>query len=144
MNLQDKIQKIKMDKQNSNEEAGVAFIAEYSKKEGVVIMPEGIVYAVITAGDGVNFPTVKQAVNCHYHGTLINGTVFDSSVQRGAPITFPLGAVIAGWQIAIPKMSIGAKHQIVIPANLAYGNRNAGSISAGSTLIFEVELLGIN
>jgi FKBP-type peptidyl-prolyl cis-trans isomerase FklB len=143
MNTADKIQQIKLEKMNKNEEEGAAFIAAYALKEGAVIMPEGIVYTVIKAGDGENFPTINSVVNCHYHGTLTNGTIFDSSVQRGAPISFPLKQVIEGWQIAIPKMSLGSKHEIVIPANLAYGDRNAGSISAGSTLIFEVELLGI-
>ena len=86
----------------------------------------------------------KDKVRCHYHGTLIDGTVFDSSVQRGEPISFPLNGVIKGWQETLPLMTIGSKWRIFIPSELAYGERQAGPmIGPGSTLIFEVELLGI-
>jgi FKBP-type peptidyl-prolyl cis-trans isomerase FklB len=143
MSVQNKIEQLKMQQLQKNEADGAAFIENYSKQANAIVLEEGIVYTVLQEGDGINFPTVNQTVHCHYHGTLINGTIFDSSVQRGQPISFPLNAVIQGWQIAIPLMSVGAKHQIVIPAHLAYGNRNAGPIAAGSTLIFDVELLAI-
>jgi FKBP-type peptidyl-prolyl cis-trans isomerase FklB len=143
MSISEHLQKLKMEKLEKNLADGTAFMAENATKEGVISMPEGIQYKVLKEGDGVTFPTINNAVECHYHGTLIDGTVFDSSVQRGQTISFPLSAVIQGWQIAIPKMSVGAKHIIYIPAHLGYGNRQAGSITPGSTLIFEVELFSV-
>ncbi len=143
MSISEHLQKLKMEKLEKNLAEGAAFMQANAMQDGVVSLPEGVQYKIVKEGDGVNFPSVNNAVECHYHGTLIDGTVFDSSVQRGQTISFPLNAVIQGWQIAIPKMSVGAKHIIYIPAHLGYGNRQAGSITPGSTLVFEVELFSI-
>jgi FKBP-type peptidyl-prolyl cis-trans isomerase FklB len=143
MSISEHLQKLKMEKLEKNLAEGAAFMETNALQEGVISLPEGIQYKIVKEGDGTNFPSIHNAVECHYHGTLIDGTVFDSSVQRGQTISFPLNAVIQGWQIAIPKMSVGAKHIIYIPAHLGYGNRQAGTITPGSTLIFEVELFSI-
>lgn len=124
---------------------GAAFLAENAKRPGVVRLTNGLQYEVIVAGTDTVKPTLKNKVKCHYHGTLINGTVFDSSVQRGEPISFPLNGVIKGWQEALQLMTVGSKWKLFIPSELAYGERSAGPvIGPGSTLIFEVELLGID
>jgi FKBP-type peptidyl-prolyl cis-trans isomerase FklB len=130
----------------ANLAAGEKFMAENAKKEGVVTMENGMQYIVLTEGakDDVR-ATLQDKVTTHYHGTLIDGTVFDSSVDRGEPATFPVNGVIQGWQKGIPLMPVGSKYRFFIPANLAYGNKAMGAvISPGSTLIFEVELLKIN
>jgi len=140
-NYQDKMSQEKI---AINRAAGKAFLEENAKKPGVVKMTNGMQYLVLTAGTGTEHPTLKSKVKCHYHGTLIDGTVFDSSVQRGEPITFPLNGVIKGWQDAVQLMTVGAKWRLFIPSELAYGERSAGPmIGPGATLIFEVELLGI-
>jgi FKBP-type peptidyl-prolyl cis-trans isomerase FklB len=140
-NYQDKMSQEKI---AINRAAGKAFLEENAKKPGVVKMTNGMQYLVLTAGTGTEHPTLKSKVKCHYHGTLIDGTVFDSSVQRGEPITFPLNGVIKGWQDAVQLMTVGAKWRLFIPSELAYGERSAGpTIGPGATLIFEVELLGI-
>jgi FKBP-type peptidyl-prolyl cis-trans isomerase FklB len=140
-NYQDKMSQEKI---AINRATGKAFLEENAKKPGVVKMTNGMQYLVLTAGTGTEHPTLKSKVKCHYHGTLIDGTVFDSSVQRGEPITFPLNGVIKGWQDAVQLMTVGAKWRLFIPSELAYGERSAGpTIGPGSTLIFEVELLGI-
>jgi FKBP-type peptidyl-prolyl cis-trans isomerase FklB len=123
---------------------GNAFLAENGKKDGVVTLPSGLQYLVIIEGSGPK-ATIRDRVKVHYHGTLINGTVFDSSVSRGKPATFGVSQVIKGWQEGIPLMSAGAKYRLFIPAHLAYGNQAAGAkIKGGSTLIFDVELFEIN
>jgi len=122
--------------------AGAAYLAENREKPGVMETPSGLQYEVITRGSGPS-PKATDKVETHYHGTLIDGTVFDSSVERGEPISFQVGGVIKGWQEALQMMSVGDKWRLVIPADLAYGGRAAGSIPPHSTLIFEVELLGI-
>lgn len=128
-----------------NIEAGKKFMEENAKKEGVVTMENGMQYIVLKKGEGTTNPTLQDKVTTHYHGTLINGAVFDSSVERGEPATFPLNGVIKGWQEGIPLMTEGSKYRFFIPSNLAYGDRAMGaSIPAGSTLIFEVELIKIN
>lgn len=125
-------------------EAGKKFMAENAKKKGVVTMPNGMQYEILKEGKGAK-PTINDKVKTHYHGTLIDGKVFDSSVDRGQPATFPLNGVIKGWQEGIPLMSVGAKYRFYIPQELAYGMRSPSpKIPAGSTLIFEVELLDIN
>ena len=140
-NYQDKMSQEKI---AINRAAGKAFLEANAKKEGVVKMTNGMQYLVLTAGTGTEHPTLKSKVKCHYHGTLIDGTVFDSSVQRGEPITFPLNGVIKGWQDAVQLMTVGAKWRLFIPSELAYGERSAGpTIGPGSTLVFDVELLGI-
>ena len=127
-----------------NRAAGAAFLAENAKRPGVVRLSNGLQYEVIVAGTETAKPTLNNTVKCHYHGTLINGEVFDSSVQRGEPISFPLNGVIKGWQEALQLMTVGSKWKLFIPSELAYGERSAGPvIGPGSTLIFEVELLGI-
>ncbi|MEM7217445.1 MAG: FKBP-type peptidyl-prolyl cis-trans isomerase [Pseudomonadota bacterium] len=122
--------------------AGAAFLAENGKREGVVTTASGLQYEVMTAGDGPK-PGINDSVKTHYHGTLIDGTVFDSSVQRDKPATFPLQGVIRGWTEALQLMPVGSKYKLFIPPNLAYGERATGSIPPQSTLIFEVELLEI-
>ena len=127
-----------------NRATGAAFLAENAKRPGVVRLSNGLQYEVIVAGTDTTKPTLKNTVKCHYHGTLINGEIFDSSVQRGEPISFPLNGVIKGWQEALQLMTVGSKWKLFIPSELAYGERSAGPvIGPGSTLIFEVELLGI-
>ena len=127
-----------------NKAVGKAFLEENAKKPGVVKMTNGMQYEVIVAGTGSVKPTLSNKVKCHYHGTLIDGSIFDSSVQRGEPITFPLNGVIKGWQDAVQLMTVGSKWKLFIPSELGYGDRSAGPfIGPGMTLIFEVELLGI-
>jgi FKBP-type peptidyl-prolyl cis-trans isomerase FklB len=124
---------------------GQAFLAANAKRAGVVSLPSGLQYEVIKAGTGTQKPTLNSNVKCHYTGTLLNGTKFDSSVDRGEPITFKLSNVILGWQEALQLMTVGSKWKLYIPANLAYGDNPppGGVITAGSTLVFDVELLGI-
>lgn len=127
-----------------NRAAGAAFLAENAKRPGVVRLSNGLQYEVMVAGTDTAKPTLKNTVKCHYHGTLITGEIFDSSVNRGEPISFPLNGVIKGWQEALQLMTVGSKWKLFIPSELAYGERSAGPvIGPGSTLIFEVELLGI-
>lgn len=139
-------QQMMQKKQNSmtevEKEKGKAFLAENKKKEGVIETASGLQYKVVTMGTGAK-PSATDRVKVHYHGTLLDGTVFDSSVERGEPITFGLNQVIAGWTEGVQLMPIGSKFIFYIPSNLAYGDRAAGSIKPGSTLIFEVELLDI-
>jgi FKBP-type peptidyl-prolyl cis-trans isomerase FklB len=128
---------------NKNLEEGLAFLAENSKKEGVIELPSGLQYEVISEGDG-EIPTASNQVKCHYHGTLIDGTVFDSSVERGQPADFPVNGVIQGWVEALQLMSVGSKWKLYIPSELAYGPNGAGgAIGPNAALIFEVELLEI-
>jgi FKBP-type peptidyl-prolyl cis-trans isomerase FklB len=126
-----------------NLEEGLAFLAENAKKDEVTELPSGLQYEILKEGDG-DMPTANDQVKCHYHGTLIDGTVFDSSVQRGEPATFPVNGVIQGWVEALQLMSVGSKWKLYVPSELAYGNRGAGgAIGPNSTLVFEVELLDI-
>ncbi|MBN1551045.1 FKBP-type peptidyl-prolyl cis-trans isomerase [bacterium] len=126
-----------------NKEKGEAFLAENKKKEGVVTTETGLQYKIITEGSGER-PKLTDKVKCHYRGTLIDGTEFDSSISRGEPATFPVNGVIPGWTEALQKMSPGAKWELYIPSELAYGERGAGpKIGPNETLIFEVELLEI-
>ncbi len=126
-----------------NLEKGSAFLAENAKKEGVKTTASGLQYEVLQSGSGETHPTASNTVRVHYHGTLIDGTVFDSSVERGETISFPLNRVIPGWTEGVQLMKVGDKFRFYIPSNLGYGNRSAGKIPAGSTLIFEVELFEI-
>lgn len=130
---------------NDNLEAGRKFLEENAKRKGVVSLPSGLQYEVLKSGDGP-MPKSTDKVTVHYHGTLIDGKVFDSSVQRGQPATFPVTGVIQGWVEALQLMKVGDKWKLFIPSELAYGSRGAGggSIGPNATLIFEVELLGIN
>jgi FKBP-type peptidyl-prolyl cis-trans isomerase len=126
-----------------NKKEGETFLAANKAKDGVVTLPSGLQYKILTAGTGPK-PTASDTVVCNYRGTLINGTEFDSSYKRGQPATFPVGGVIKGWTEALQLMPVGSKWQLFIPADLAYGDRGAGAdIGPGATLIFEVELLSI-
>jgi len=132
-----------MDKLKENLEIGLKFLEENKKREGVVSLESGLQYEVITMGEGPK-PNASQTVTCHYHGTMIDGKVFDSSVQRGQPASFPLNRVISGWTEALQLMPVGSKWKLFLPPHLAYGEQQAGPmIGPNSTLIFEVELLGI-
>jgi peptidylprolyl isomerase len=122
---------------------GETFLLENGKKEGMSTTDSGLQYEVLVKGDGIEHPTAKSKVEVHYHGTLIDGTVFDSSVDRGQTITFGLNQVIKGWTEGVQLMVEGDKFRFYIPSTLAYGNNSAGSIPAGATLIFEVELIDI-
>jgi len=127
----------------ANKTEGEAFLAANKSKDGVVTLPSGLQYKILTAGTGPK-PTASDSVKCNYRGTLINGTEFDSSYKRGQPTTFGVGQVIKGWTEALQLMPVGSKWQLFVPANLAYGERGAGAeIGPNSTLIFEVELLSI-
>lgn len=126
-----------------NKKAGDAFLAENKSKEGVVALPSGLEYKILTPGTGPK-PAATDTVVCNYRGTLIDGKEFDSSYKRGQPATFPVSGVIKGWTEALQLMPVGSKWQLFVPADLAYGDRGAGpDIGPGSTLIFEVELLSI-
>ncbi|MGB1109324.1 MAG: FKBP-type peptidyl-prolyl cis-trans isomerase [Gammaproteobacteria bacterium] len=128
-----------------NKALGQQFLEENAKVEGVVTTASGLQYQVLEAGTGTAYPGPTDRVKVHYHGTLIDGTVFDSSVERGKPITFGLNQVIPGWTEGLQLMVVGAKARLFIPSDLAYGDRGAGGdIGPGATLIFDVELLGIN
>lgn len=126
-----------------NLKEGEAFLAENAQQEGVVVLDSGLQYKVLEEGDGPS-PSVDSTVTVHYRGTLIDGTEFDSSYSRNEPATFPVSGVIPGWTEALPLMQVGSKWQLVIPPELAYGERGAGAdIGPNATLLFEVELLGI-
>ena len=126
-----------------NTEAGIKFLEDNSKKEGVTTLASGLQYEVITEGNGAK-PSATDKVKCHYHGTLIDGRVFDSSVERGQPAVFGVNQVIKGWIEALQLMSVGSKWKLFIPSDLAYGANGAGElIGPNTTLVFEVELLGI-
>jgi FKBP-type peptidyl-prolyl cis-trans isomerase FklB len=124
-----------------NIEKGKAFLAENAKKEGIVTLPSGLQYEVITEGNGKK-PSATDRVKCHYEGTLIDGTLFDSSIKRGQPAVFGVNQVIRGWVEALQLMSEGSKWRLFIPSELGYGAQQAGEmIPPHSTLIFEVELI---
>jgi FKBP-type peptidyl-prolyl cis-trans isomerase FklB len=133
----------KNDKSSMQTNPGEIFLAANAKKDGVTTTASGLQYKVIKAGMGES-PKLADTVSVHYQGTLIDGTIFDSSIQRGQPISFPVGGVIAGWTEALQLMKVGDKWQLFIPANLAYGDHSpTPAIPPNSALIFEVELLGV-
>ncbi len=123
-------------------EAGRAFLAENAMRSGVVTTPSGLQYEVVVAGEG-DTPGPTATVLTHYHGTFVNGRIFDSSVQRGAPAQFPVDRVIRGWTEALQMMKVGDKWKVYVPPELAYGERGMGPVGPNETLIFEVELLDI-
>jgi FKBP-type peptidyl-prolyl cis-trans isomerase FklB len=126
-----------------NVKEGEVFLAANKKKEGVVTLSSGLQYKIIKSGDGPK-PTKEQTVKCHYRGTLIDGTEFDSSFKRGEPTEFPVGQVIKGWTEALQLMPVGSKWQLFIPSDLAYGPNGAGQmIGPNATLIFDIELISI-
>jgi FKBP-type peptidyl-prolyl cis-trans isomerase FklB len=145
--VQTEVQKQQQEKtkeaSDKNKGEGEAFLAANKGKDGVVTLPDGLQYKILTAGTGPK-PAPTDSVVCNYRGTLINGTEFDSSYKRGQPATFGVSQVIKGWTEALQLMPVGSKWQLFIPSNLAYGPRGAGAeIGPDSTLIFEVELLSI-
>ncbi|WP_271271507.1 FKBP-type peptidyl-prolyl cis-trans isomerase [Aliamphritea hakodatensis] len=128
----------------TNRSAGSEFLTVNAEKPEVTTTASGLQYEILQTGSGSEHPQASDKVKVHYHGTLIDGRVFDSSVDRGEPISFGLNQVIKGWTEGVQLMVVGEKRRLFIPADLAYGNGSAGIITPGSTLIFEVELLAIN
>lgn len=127
-----------------NIEKGKVFLAENAKRQGVIQTLSGLQYEVLVKSENTEHPSAKSKVTVHYHGTTTDGKVFDSSIERGESIVFPLNQVIAGWTEGLQLMSVGDKFRFYIPSQLAYGNRSTGKIEGGSVLIFDVELLKIN
>ena len=141
--IQDYFSKQQNEMFSKNLEAGKAFLEENRKRESVVSLSSGLQYEVLAEGNGAK-PKATDKVKCHYHGTLLDGTVFDSSIDRGQPAVFGVNQVIKGWVEALQLMSVGSKWRLYIPSELAYGEQGAGgSIEPNVTLIFDVELLGI-
>lgn len=132
-------------KKNSAEKAkGAAFLAANKKREGVITLPDGLQYEVLKKGDQSSaMPKVQDTFVAHYAGTLIDGTKFDNSYDRGEPITYPMTSVVKGWTEVLQLMHIGDKFKVYIPSELGYGERGSGAIPGGATLIFEMELMGI-
>lgn len=144
MSVADKLKAMREEQAAANLLAGEKFLAENATKENVVVLPSGLQYLVLKMGEGQK-PSVHHTVTCHYHGTVINGTIFDSSVQRGTPASFPLNAVIKGWVEGLQLMPVGSKFRFFIPPHLGYGERQVSSvIGANSTLIFDVELISFH
>tara|TARA_B100001540_G_C15733000_1_gene608522 strand:- start:543 stop:1214 length:672 start_codon:yes stop_codon:yes gene_type:complete len=142
--LQDYFQKLSAEKQEEANEKEQAYLTENAAKEGVITTKSGLQYEILSSGNGKK-PNAEDKVTVHYHGMLTDGTVFDSSVDRGEPASFPVNGVIPGWVEGLQLMSVGDKWKLTIPSNLAYGERGAGGvIGPGETLIFEVELLSID
>lgn len=139
---QEAMQGQRQEMESKNKAAGEAFLNENKAKDGVVSLESGLQYEVLTKGEG-DQPGATDVVKVHYTGTLIDGTVFDSSVERGEPVEFPLNRVIPGWTEGLQLMKEGAKWKLYVPAELAYGPRGSGAIEPHSTLIFEVELLEV-
>lgn len=142
LTLQNKMQALAQESARAAGKAGIDFLENNATRDGVITLPSGLQYEVITAGTGAT-PVASSTVRTHYEGTLISGEVFDSSYKRGQPAEFPVGGVIAGWTEALQLMQEGAKWRLYIPSGLAYGERAAGSIPPHSTLIFDIELLNV-
>lgn len=143
MGIADLLSKKKKALAEKNLKEGKAFQEEFGKEEGVITLESGLQYQVMTESEGRS-PEARDTVICHYHGTTITGEVFDSSVQRNKPASFPLNRVISGWTEGLQLMSTGSKWKFVIPPHLAYGDQQISKeIGPNSTLIFEVELIGI-
>jgi len=141
MGIADKLAELKADKSSANLKAGNEFLAKNKERAEVTELPSGLQYEILTNAEGEK-PLPTNTVTCHYHGTLIDGTVFDSSVKRGQPASFPLNMVIKGWTEGLQLMPVGSKFRFFIPANLGYGDRQVSAqIGPNSTLIFDVELL---
>jgi FKBP-type peptidyl-prolyl cis-trans isomerase FklB len=140
--MQNYMMKAQQAKAQKNMEEGKKFLAENSKKEGVVTLPSGLQYKILKEGEGQS-PTINDQVTCHYRGTFIDGKVFDSSYDRGEPARFPVNGVIKGWTEALQLMKPGSKWMLYIPAELGYGDQNVPGIEPNSVLIFEVELLSV-
>lgn len=144
MGITDKLFQRRNELAEANLKAGLDFLAANHGKPGITELPSGLQYEVLVMGSGLK-PAPTQKVTCHYHGTLIDGTVFDSSVQRGRPATFPLNAVIKGWTEGLQLMPAGSKWRFFIPPNLGYGERQVSAqIGPNATLVFEVELISFS
>lgn len=141
--INDYFLKLQSEKLENNKKAGEEFLHINKHKNGVTALPSGLQYEILKQGTG-STPKATDKVKCHYHGSLINGTVFDSSVERGEPAVFGVSQVIPGWVEALQLMPVGSKWRLFIPSDLAYGERGAGeAIEPNSTLVFDVELLDI-
>ena len=141
--LEEFMQQTNEDESKSNLEAGLQFLEKNKAEPEVEELPSGLQYKVLEQGEGES-PTAESRVKCHYHGTLVDGTVFDSSVERGQPALFPVNAVIQGWTEALQMMPVGSKWRLFVPPELAYGEQGAGDvIGPNATLVFDVELLEI-
>ena len=141
--INQKVQALAAQAASANKESGKTFLEENAKKEAVITTESGLQYEIITEGDGAK-PNQSDMVVTHYHGTLTDGTIFDSSVDRGEPAQFPVNGVIQGWIEALQLMTVGSKWRLTIPSDLAYGDQgSAPVIGPGATLIFEIELLEI-
>jgi len=143
MTIQQKLQEFMSKKSGAVKEEGRKYLENNKKQPGVVVLPSGIQYKIITQGTGVK-PTLEDTIKVHYKGTTLDGNIFDDSYSRGEPIEFPLGGLIEGWKQTLVLMPVGSKWQLFIPSEYAYGDRGAGaSIPGGATLIFELELLDV-
>ena len=143
MKIQQKLQEFMTRKINVAKEAGTKFLEENKKRPGVITLPSGLQYEIITKGTGP-IPKATDTVKAHYTGTLLDGTEFDNSYKRGEALTIPVSSVIKGWVEALQLMPVGSKWKLFVPSDLAYGDRGAGgAIPGGSALIFEIELLSI-
>lgn len=143
MSVSEKLTQMRNDKSAENLKAGQDFLAENKTKPGVTELPSGLQYEILNEGSGAK-PSATDTVKCHYHGTLIDGTIFDSSVQRGQPAKFPLNMVIKGWTEGVQLMPEGSKWRFYIPSDLGYGERQVSAqIGPNCALIFDVELLEI-
>ncbi len=141
--IRDRMQALEAEKSKELSAEGGAFLEANGKREEVTVTASGLQYEILTAGEG-DMPTAASTVRVHYHGTLIDGSVFDSSYDRGEPAEFPVNGVIAGWTEALQVMPVGSKWRLAVPYNLAYGERGAGGkIGPYTTLVFDVELLEI-
>lgn len=140
--IMDYMQTARSKKSSGAKKAGEAFLAANKNKPGIITLPSGLQYQVITEGTGPK-PTINDQVKCHYTGSFVDGKVFESSYNNGQPITFAVGGVIKGWTEALLLMPVGSKYKLFIPSELGYGDGDNGPIAGGSTLIFEVELLEI-
>lgn len=141
--IHQRMQAEKADEHKDSIAEGAAFLDANAKKEGIKVTPSGLQYEILTAGEGAK-PSASSTVRTHYHGTLIDGTVFDSSFDRGEPVEFPVNGVIKGWTEALLMMPVGSKWRLYIPQDLAYGEQGAGgAIGPFSALVFDVELLDI-
>lgn len=142
MTIQQKLQEYAAKKSGAVKEEGRKFLENNKKQPGVVVLPSGIQYKIISQGNGAK-PTLEDTIKVHYKGTTIDGNIFDDSYSRGEPIEFPLGNLIEGWKQTLVLMPVGSKWQLFIPSEFAYGDRSQPSIPGGSTLIFELELLDV-
>lgn len=140
MGIVDLLKKKKEAQITANQTAGKNFLAENAKKEGIHTSESGLQYEILEEGTGAQ-PSATSTVTCHYEGKLLSGDIFDSSIKRGQPASFPLNRVIPGWTEGLQYMKEGGKYRFFIPDHLAYGEQAAGRIPPGSTLIFEVHLL---